>query len=329
MKIHYFQRYHSKENVDTANAMLLLSRLYSYSPNKFYQFLGNLLPKNANVELLFNIQEKIKCGTIPDATITQSSFKIAIETKLSGGFTLKQLVGHLDSFGKENYKVLLTLDPSPFNEKLTLVLKPELVKHMCSHKHLTFEQLAAYVSDVIDDRDYEMQDIVNEYKEYCYESGLIPDDWKRMRMQLAGTTININKQLNLYYDAAGRGFSGHDYLGLYSQKAVRAIGKLTAIATAEVIDDKLKITTERGTVSDEMKDNILIAIEDAKNYGYDLQNNLHRYFFVDSFIDTLFEKTTKGAPMGSRLFNLCEVLDTDALPDVSQIAQLLKAKTWG
>ena len=27
METHYFQRYHSKENVDTANAMLLLSLL--------------------------------------------------------------------------------------------------------------------------------------------------------------------------------------------------------------------------------------------------------------------------------------------------------------
>lgn len=31
MKIHYFQRYHEKENVATANTMLLLLRLYSYS----------------------------------------------------------------------------------------------------------------------------------------------------------------------------------------------------------------------------------------------------------------------------------------------------------
>lgn len=35
MKIHYFQRYHAKENVATANTMLLLSRLYSYYSNKF------------------------------------------------------------------------------------------------------------------------------------------------------------------------------------------------------------------------------------------------------------------------------------------------------
>ena len=31
MQIHYFQRYHSKENVDTSNTMLMLSRLYNYN----------------------------------------------------------------------------------------------------------------------------------------------------------------------------------------------------------------------------------------------------------------------------------------------------------
>ncbi|GIO41392.1 hypothetical protein J41TS4_11500 [Paenibacillus apis] len=55
MKIHFFQRYHSKENVDTANAMLLISRLYSYSPAKFFTFLEEVLPENASVELLFNL----------------------------------------------------------------------------------------------------------------------------------------------------------------------------------------------------------------------------------------------------------------------------------
>lgn len=39
MKIHYFQRYHQGEDVATANTMLLSSRLYQYSSDKFYLFL--------------------------------------------------------------------------------------------------------------------------------------------------------------------------------------------------------------------------------------------------------------------------------------------------
>ena len=42
MKIHYFQRYQAKENVATANTMLLLSRLYQYSSDKFFRLLRSL-----------------------------------------------------------------------------------------------------------------------------------------------------------------------------------------------------------------------------------------------------------------------------------------------
>lgn len=43
MQIHYFQRYYAKENVETANTMLMLSRLYQYSADKFFSMLTNLI----------------------------------------------------------------------------------------------------------------------------------------------------------------------------------------------------------------------------------------------------------------------------------------------
>jgi len=45
MKTHFFQRYHSKENVDTANAMLLLNRLYSYSSDMFFSLFEKNTPR--------------------------------------------------------------------------------------------------------------------------------------------------------------------------------------------------------------------------------------------------------------------------------------------
>ena len=75
MKIHYFQRYHEKENVATANTMLLLSRLYSYSSDKFFRFLkSEYFSDSFNPEIIFTLQEK-SVDSIPDATITQESFK--------------------------------------------------------------------------------------------------------------------------------------------------------------------------------------------------------------------------------------------------------------
>lgn len=59
MKIHYFQIYHEKENVATANTMLLLSRLYSYSSDKFFRFLkSEYFADSFEPELVFTLQEK-------------------------------------------------------------------------------------------------------------------------------------------------------------------------------------------------------------------------------------------------------------------------------
>ena len=57
MKIHYFQRYHSKENVATANTMLLLSRLHSYSTDKFFKLLkSEFMLDRCETEVVFELQ---------------------------------------------------------------------------------------------------------------------------------------------------------------------------------------------------------------------------------------------------------------------------------
>lgn len=87
MKIHYFQRYHQGEDVATANTMLLLSRLYQYSSDKFYSFLKSICAPDSewdfNPGLSFNLQENAPKSRL-DAVILQQSFKIAVETKLQG-----------------------------------------------------------------------------------------------------------------------------------------------------------------------------------------------------------------------------------------------------
>ena len=154
MKLHYFQRYHSKENVVTANTMLLLSRLYSYDTNKFFRFLSNFLPETLSVNLSFNLQNNNGCS-VPDATIEQPSFKFVIETKLYSKFESEQLICHLNSFKKQDYKILLTLDPRPLDKVFEIELKKQLNKYNeenntnIIHKHLTFERLVNLVQSII------------------------------------------------------------------------------------------------------------------------------------------------------------------------------------
>jgi hypothetical protein len=135
MKIHYFQRYHEKENVATANTMLLLSRLYSYSSDKFFRFLKSEFFSDAfEPEIVFNLQEK-SVDSIPDATITQESFKIVVETKMSDWFYLDQLKRHLKSFGDEKYKVMITLAPELMNPEKKKEFEAHLKEYNATQTH--------------------------------------------------------------------------------------------------------------------------------------------------------------------------------------------------
>lgn len=333
MKIHYFQRYHSKENVATANTMLLLSRLYSYSSDKFFRLLKseNFFNDAFEPELIFNLQEK-SVDSIPDATISQESFKIVVETKMSDWFKNDQLFRHLGAFGDEKYKVLITLAPVKMNNKKMVNFDKRLKeynltqKYPVMHVNTTFERISEAIQELIDDKDYEMQEVLDDYLSYCYKDNLIADSWKRMKMQLCGATYDFNVKENLYYNGINRPFSAHDYIGLYKEKSVKAIGKIEAIITAKITDSGIEYEAELGEITDFRKTEIDKAIVDGKNYGYVLTNE--RYFFVERFYETDFRKVSSGGSMGSKNFDLTQVLDIDQLPHTQEIAELLKQKTW-
>ena len=336
MKIHYFQRYHAKENVATANTMLLLSRLYQYSSDKFFRFLkSEFFSDSFEPEIVFNLQEK-SVDSIPDATITQESFKIVVETKMSDWFYSEQLMKHLNSFSDEKYKVMITLAPELMAEDKMKIFEQQLKEYNSTqsmpviHINTTFEGIANAIQDVIDDRDYEMQEVLDDYLNYCYNDGLITvsDSWKFMRMQLAGTTLDFNVSEDIYYDNAERGFRAHDYLSLYKNKSVRAVGKVCARITAVEAEGDLQYEAEYGELTEERKSKIHKAIADGIEHGYDLKSIKHRYFFVDKFHETDFKKITPRAPMGTRIFDLSQILETEQLPSTSEIAELLKSKTW-
>lgn len=253
---------------------------------------------------------------------------------MSDWFYLDQLKRHLKSFGDEKYKVMITLAPELMNPEKKKEFEAHLKEYNASqihpvmHVNTIFERIVDAIRDVIDDRDYEMQEVLDDYLNYCYKDKLIivSDSWKRMRVQLAGTTYDFNIRENLYYDNIDRGFSAHDYLGLYKEKSVRAIGKINAIITAVTSETGLEYKVESGELTDERKQQIDRAIEDGKNYGYELDAT--RYFFVDKFYETDFKKITSRAPMGSRIFDLTQILEREKLPETQEIAELLNDKTW-
>lgn len=251
-------------------------------------------------------------------------------------FYSEQLMRHLNSFGDVKYKVMITLAPEIMAEDKKKIFEQQLKEYNSAqskpviHINTTFEGIANAIQEVIDDRDYEMQEVLDDYLNYCYNDGLITvsDSWKFMRMQLAGATLDFNVSEDIYYDNVERGFRPYDYLSLYKNKSVRAVGKICARIVAVETEEGIQYEAEYGELTEERKRKILLAITDGDEHGYNLRTIKHRYFFVEKFYETDFKKITPRAPMGTRVFDLTQVLETGNLPEIQKIAELLKTKTW-
>lgn len=333
--IHYFQRYSQAENVATNNTLLLLSRLYHHSPNKFKGFLNDLLDDtDLEAGIQFTQQEKGK-GSIPDGSINQSSFKVVIETKLHKYFSLQQLTEHLNSFGHEEYQVLLSLSPktpvNPLQIEINEAVKKYNTQNKLSIKYLptTFQEIVSKFGNSLDDYEYELQEIIDDFEAYCIHDKLIVNDEARMRVVTCGWTLEENFQYNIYYDPADRGCSDHNYLGIYSNKSVRGIGYIANTITADLItDDQLNIIDSINDVTEKQTQNIIDIIAAAKrNNNWDIATG-HKFFCVNKFYKTDFKKTTKYPLQGTKFFNLKNRLNITTLPDTEEIAEKLMNIEW-
>jgi len=335
MKIHYFQRYHSKENVSTGNTMLLISRLYHYSPTKFHAFLISLVSgdiQNFETDIVFETQLK-SVKSVPDAQIKQNSFNIIIETKLGKNFDISQLNNHLKAFINEDFQILLTLSPDKMTSKqmneVKLAINEENSKYSKNIIHIdtTFEQIITLISDVIDDRDYEFNEILNDYIECCSHEGLLSNKDRLMRAVTVGKTYDDNIKYKLYYDPANRGYSEHGFLALYKNKAIKAVGKIINVVEADEVNGQLIVKSSTIDLTTEQKNNILYAINSSKTFGWNVEKD-HKFFCVDQFVRTDFTKVSKFPLQGTKFFDLDELLGKNAEKSSENIAKLLNGRTW-
>lgn len=343
--IHYFQRYHTQENVHTANAFLLLNRLYQYKPQYFYSFLDSLV-EDEQPEYIFGLNmtlqvrsEKKKGSTIPDAMVVQYGYRLCVEAKIGDWFYNDQIKGHLHSFDNldTKYKIFLTLSNknecgiasdikkfvNDFNEKNELYGEDRLI-----YKHLSFERLIEIVEGVLTDRDYELADILEDYREYCMDQGLIDNKYQMMKACLAGDTLVANKKLNLYYHRSIDNRSV-DMIGLYKNKKIVAIGKIYKRVKAYMPENEV-IFTDGDEVTEDEKNRIREAILDSERYRYNLKTVENNFILVESFEECDFEKISKGALRGGKNFKL----ETDygivniKEKSIKEIADELSGKKW-
>lgn len=343
--VHYFQRYSQPENVVTNNTLLLLSRIYHYSPSSFGRLLQAVLDDiDVSIGPSFSQQEGGRSpggrGSVPDGTIAQPSFRVVVETKLYDNAHVGQLVRHLDRFQDAETQVLLLVAPERPGDDLiarvgsAIEERGEARGGRAVFRTLTFSDLIGAARDVIPPHAAEMVEMLDDYEGFCTTAGLIPSAPYKMRVVQCAQTLEENVEHGVYYHPASRSYSDLGYLGLYTGKSVRAVGKVTNTVRAVVTEagDVEVSDADRAPTEAELQRIAAAALDGKRNHGYDLDED-RLYFLVDCFYRTDedgpgFNKTTKYGIPGEKHFDLRDVLARAELPSAAEVAAALAAESW-
>lgn len=289
-------------------------------------------------------ENKKRGASIPDAIIAQPSYKIVIETKLNNGFYERQLKGHLSSFSNEEYQLLLTVDPNLFPTNLANNIKNDIKEFNkenstnIKHLHMTFKDIINSLEDILSPFDVALKELISDYRRYCIEENLIANLESLMRVPTAGTTFEFNLKNKIYYKSY-MGYRDVSYIGLYLNKSIRAIGKVSAIIDAE-FDSNGGIKVNRyyspkngdlnGTITSNQREKIEYAVANAaEEFGWDIKT-LHTYYIVEEFVECNFPKVSKGGLQGFRYIDLQEIIEIDDIDKLSinEIASRLNISEW-
>jgi hypothetical protein len=324
-KIHYFQRYSTVENTVTNNTLQLLARVYAYSTTQASKLLNELTGET--IELGIEIsQQKRGQASVPDGWIVQRSFKILIESKVDSATDTNQLLRHADSFSGEDQKVLLLLTRESLGKAEDDIKKQISARHPdVIFKNVTYEQICRVVKSLFREYEGDMRELADDYEEYCNDAGLFDQSQYLMRIVPCGESVNINRRHGIYFQPSDRGYTQHQYVGIYKNKTVNMVLKIDSVFDVEYDGVQLKKTLIQGRQTDEYDGKLVAIIEDAKKEcGYNITDG-HR-FFCGTPKDTNYIKSSYGGIMGHRFVNLKEVLGD--INDVSEIAQILTSKQW-
>ena len=325
-RITYFPRYSTKENVVTNTTLHLFSQIYRHSTERLRDLLSYILGEQ---DLAFgvDIHQQVRSGSsVPDGVISQEPLRIILETKVDASLNVAQLLAHCDRFDpgrRGNYLLLLSRDEQSRGQLEPVYEKAKL--RGFTFKHLTFEALRDELVDSVEPYEIHLKAVVDDFVQYCADMGLLPDRRSLMRIVPCGSTANLNAKWDVYYHPADRGYTQHEYVGIYKDKAVRYIGKISSIVDY-VANPSGENIIVAGQYDADCAKRVAGIIQDTKTVlGWDIASD-HRFFCVEKFYPTDFRKNTPGGIQGARFYDLSGVIREDV--SVQELANELRQKTW-
>lgn len=329
--ISLFADYHSGENSVTNYCGLVMKILYEESPKSFEEVLISLLPSDTKLSVgpTFS-QQRCQKRNIPDLVITQRSFSIFFETKLSDWFYQEQNWGHIDGFNLEAQdKILFLLSNFESDEpeaKFAREIELAWKEHQVILQPISFEDLISALENVRSSEAFKK--ILDEFKLYLDRNNLLPK-WKYLLdvVNCAGSLNEINNDYYICPDTGGAySHRRAKYFGAYANKQVSKIFEVRAVVT---IDIKLGEGTVKWNNSGESQEALIgqakKLISDSEFRSNENEQVSLQVFLLGEGQPTCFQKTTRGGMLGSKKYFWDIATDCQ---NSKELAEWLNGKNW-
>ena len=335
--INPFQIYSKGEDAVTNNILLLLSNLYRINPKIYELFINSVLPENINYEIIpvFTQQKSQKEGGIIDGHIQTKATKIIIETKITGLDNTKKLINYCKNENLAETNILIHISDSTFDEATTKSINQRIGIYNFNFVSITFSELLSSLQEIADEYPFneELYRLSKDFYYYCSSMGLIKNVF---RIVPCNKSFELNEKYHLYFQPESRGYSNHQFTGIYTAKEVKYIGKVNKVFLAELTEEGTLITEKilgNGEITSEEENRIISTIKEFPEiYGYGDISKGHIFFLFDDndFCPTKFKKLTSRGLRKNKYYELKSLLNIENIENSStlEIAEKLNDITW-
>jgi hypothetical protein len=169
--ISYFQRYSQRENHVTNNTLLVLRHLYQTAPGKLEQVVRELVGQESiSLGLTFHQQTR-GSASVPDGLISQSPFRLYLETKVGPSLDRDQIQRHIRSIADERtpakgeaFLLGLSTEPMPAAEKEVLAAEARATGVVFAPT--TFADLVAALDAACASHDVALRAVLDDFNEF-------------------------------------------------------------------------------------------------------------------------------------------------------------------
>lgn len=335
--INPFQIYSKGENTITNNILLLLSNLYRINPKIYELFINSILPENINYEIIpfFSQQKSQEKGGIIDGHIQTKATKIIIETKITGLDNTKKLINYCKNENLSETNILIHISDSTFDEAATKSINQRIGIYNFNFVSITFSELISSLQEIADEYPFneELYRLSKDFYYYCSSMDLIKNVF---RIVPCNKSFELNEKYHLYFQPESRGYSNHQFTGIYATKEVKYIGKVNKVFLAELTKEGTLITKKisgNAEITNEEENRITSTIKEFPEiYGYGDISKGHIFFLFDDndFCPTKFKKLTSGGLRKNKYYELKSLLNIENIENSStlEIAEKLNDITW-